>query len=170
MITQIIAYLLFLISTLMFIYYLVQESIKRYRRRYIQLKKEHKYPIVFVKESNTKIIKSRTRSSASMTLNNFTNKKTGELINTENYLGFIIFGNTEELNLFHGSHGDLIFVRKQYTPKELSNNLIIVCKDNNYLIKKVKTVKDNYVISNNKEKIDFKSVVGPIDFDFTIKL
>lgn len=171
MITQFIAYTAFLIGFGFFGGIILTEFKKQKRRRFVQLKREQEYPIVFTKKKLFNKIKTKTRFSASMIDNNFTNIKTGELINTQNYTGFIIFGNTTNLNICYGNHGDLIFVKKQFKEKDLKGEYVVVSKENNYVLGKVKSViKNKQALLDNRELIDITSIVGPVEFDFNIKL
>lgn len=149
--------------------YTITTEFKNYKRkRFIQLRKEQEYPIAFIDEKCTYKIKTRTRFSASMINNTFTNINTGEKINTDEYCGFVIFGNTMRLNLFHGDHGDLIFVKKRYSNKDLIRNIVVYQKNNNYLIGKVNSIKKDKVTLDTKEVIDLLTIIGPVDFDFNI--
>ena len=150
------------------IYLAIREFKKITKRRFIQLKKEQEYPIVFTREDLSSKVKGRTRFSASMTENTFTNVRTGGKIDITNYIGFVIFGNTNELNIFHGNHGDLIFVKKHYRRKELLNEFVVVCKNQDYFIQRVRVIKKEYITLDGGEVIDVKSIIGPIEFDFNI--
>jgi hypothetical protein len=153
------------------IYFIYQEFKKRNKRRFIQLKKEQEYPIVFTREELTKKVISKSRFSASMLSNNFTNIRTGKNINTNEYSGFIIFGNTDELNLYHCNHGDLIFVKNSFTEKDIIGEFVVINKNGDYILKKVKSIKKNKeILLENKEKIDLINIIGPVEFNFNIKL
>lgn len=169
MITQLIAYSIFLLGFGLFIKKLIQEVKKRNKRRFIQLKKEQEYPIVFTRENLTEKIKTKTRFSASMINNKFTNIRTGELIDINEYTGFIIFGNTEELNLCHGNHGDLIFVKNNYIYKDLIGEYVVISKNGNYILKKVKSIKKEKALLDDKLHTDLTSIIGPVEFNFNIK-
>ena len=151
---------------------LIWKDIKRKEER--KLKKEQAYPLVL---TGKYVTPRRMTRSAGMNLNTFLNNETGEKIDTENYLGFVVYGHDlENRNIYHD---DLIFVEKgakNYKPGELVVMVMSFGKfGEHYVIREVlefdnDCIKFKDLFGIGSIKIDTNNLVGRAVFNFTIKL
>jgi hypothetical protein len=138
------------------------------------LKKEQAYPLVL---TGKYVTPRRMTRSAGMNLNTFLNNETGEKIDTENYLGFVVYGHDlEGRNIYHD---DLVFVEKNvkiYKPGELVVMVISFGKfGEHYVIREVlefdnDCIKFKDLFGTGSIKIDANNLVGRAVYDFTIKI
>ena len=138
------------------------------------LKKEQAYPLVLTGKYIT--ARKMTRS-AGMSLNTFLNNETGEKIDTENYLGFVVYGHDlEGRNIYHD---DLVFVdknAKDYKPRELIVMIMSFGKfGEHYVIREILEADKDYIkfkdfFGTGSIKIGANDLVGRTVYDFTIKV
>lgn len=151
---------------------MIWKEVKRREER--ALKKEQAYPIVL---TGKYVTSRRMTRSAGMNLNTFLNNETGEKIDTENYLGFVVYGHDlEGRNIYHD---DLVFVEKNvknYKPGELIVMIMSFGKfGEHYVIREVlefdnDCIKFKDLFGIGSMKIGASDLVGRAVYDFTIKI